>query len=318
MRRNLACLFVLVGFGLLSGCVKKQTTWAIHNTPGCPVSTSQPELDRERTYLATILALQARGYAVMKAQAPSYIEATHTSGNSPGAAHVRWLISIGPDASLNVDVPPGEREMHPRVAGWYDSLLLNVSQLQCRDTNWLRWEAQNRGLVPIGAYEVGEAPAAATTGGEAGTLPPASTPAPSHVQVHPNAERLVQLEKERAEVRFVRPFAWAAAGVGVGIVGVTLAAYGAGFLVTGCEEDIYGYQDCVLRDAGRVLLPVGAALGAVAATLLVITLPRGFARLQKFRDLGREIKLLRAASLAVTPALGPAQSAWNVSLRGSF
>ncbi|MFT3921322.1 MAG: hypothetical protein QM778_02180 [Myxococcales bacterium] len=289
MRTQFACLFLLL-HALLSGCVKKETNWSLHNTAGCPVSTSSSELDRERTYLATLLALQARHYVIVKAQSPTYLEATRTSASNPAVARVRWLISVGPDASLNVDVPEEQRTMHRKVAGWYDELVAEVSSLQCRDPNWLRWEAQNRGLVPIGAYAGAE-----SAGGEHAALPqgpaPQSPPPGAPLQVHPHAQRLAELDAERSQIHFVRPFAWAVVGGGFGVLGVTFAAYGAAFMFTDCDEDWSGYRDCTVRNTGRVLLPLGLGFGAAAATMLAITLPRGFSRLAKFRELGREIEI---------------------------
>lgn len=311
MRRNFACLLFLAV--LLCGCVK-ETTWVLHNTPGCPVSTSSPDLDRERTYLATLLALQSRGYAILRTKAPSYIEATHTSGNSPQVARVRWLIGIGPDASLTVDVPESERSMHPRVAGWYDTLLNSVRQLQCRDTNWLRWEAQNRGLVPIGAFVGSDAAGPPSSGGESA---PPSTRTPN-VHVHPSAERLAELTAERSQIHFVRPLVWAGIGAGVIGAGLVYTIYGAAFMAAGCTSDFDG-EDCSLRDSGKVLLPIGLSLAAVGGAMLAIGLPRGLSRMRRFRELGREIKLLRGASLSLDAPSGQSRrGGWGLSFRAEF
>lgn len=313
--RSLACLLFLSAL-LAGGCVKKETVWVLHNTPGCPVSTSDPELDRERTYLATLLALQSRDYAVLITKAPTYIEASHAGGDSPGVAHVRWLIGIGPDASLNVDVPEDRRRMHPRVARWHDSLINEVNQLKCRDTNWLRWEAQNRGLVPMGAFAAAEPGGPGSAGGESALAPAGRSP---DVNVHPNAERLAQLELERSQIHFVRPLVWAGVGAGALGAGLVYVLYGTLYLMDGCTEDSWGEQDCVFRDMGRVFLPLGAGLAAVGGAMLAIGLPRGFSRMRKFRELGREIKLLRGASLSLTtPTGGSRPGAWGLSVRAEF
>ncbi len=279
MRRKIACLFLLCWRGLGAGCVKRKTIWSLQNSPGCPVSTSDPQLDRERTYLASLLALQERKYAILRTQAPSAIEATYTSGNNPSVAHVHWLIGIGPDASLTVDVAEADRQMHRRVAGWYDTLLASVNQLKCRDPNWLRWEAQNRGLVPIGAFAGVESAGAEAPMDQAGT---AAAPLPVPVQLHPGAERLRELEAERAELHFVRSLVWAGIGAGIAGLGLTYTLYGAMFLIEGCQEDgFYGDTDCTLRDVGRIMVPVGASRGALGGTMLGILLPRGLTRLKR-------------------------------------
>jgi len=302
----------------------------LHNTPACSASTSSPEVDRERTYLAALLALHMRGYVILKTQAPSYIEASNLSVNAPSVAPVRWLVGIGPDASLNVDVPDDQRAIHPRVATWYDSLLVNTIELQCRDTNWLRWEAQNKGLVPIGAPEIALAAAGATAGGEAADPPQQAPPSAAPVLEHPNAERMERLASERSQIPFVRSFVFAGVGAGIGVLGLSTTLYSAGLIAGGCQPDDWGEDDCTLKETGQIMLPIGLSALAVAATMLALALPRGIRGLRRFRERGRELKLLGAASLVLsTPsvparaageplAVSPSRSAWGLTLKGAF
>ncbi len=317
MQRALSWFFAFVGLCLV-GCGSQNVHWTLHNTPGCRVSTHHAEVDRERTYLATLLALEARGYVVVETEAPTRIVASYVSGNAPGVARVRWVIGVGPDASLNVDVADGERELHPRVAGWYERLLEGVASLQCRDVDWLRWEAQNRGLVPIGAYRGAELVAQeGTSGAEPGADMAAVAPA-RQVLLHPNAQRIAEIENERASLHYVRSFSFAAIGAGVAVAGIYQVLYGALFLSEPCEDQWYGEPDCSMRDAGRIMIPVGAGMLALGGTMAAISLSRGLRSLQRFRALGRELKLLRAAGLALDRTSFQHGQAWHVSLKGRF
>ena len=82
--------------------------WTAQTIPACYAPSGAPELDRERSYLAALLALEARGYAILHAEAPVQLEAEYKSSYKPEKAHAHWLIDVLPDASLHVDsVPAG-------------------------------------------------------------------------------------------------------------------------------------------------------------------------------------------------------------------
>lgn len=199
-------LLALLLVSLLPACASPQL-WSARTTPGCYQRSGDPELDRERTYVAALLALNERGYAILHAEAPREIEADFASSYRPEISHTRWLITIQPDASLLVDTPPNMREVHQRSERWYGNLVGNVQRLQCRDLNWLRWEAQNRGLLPIGAAGIAMGPAPSAGGEQAIT---------ANGLINPHAQRLAELERQRADLHVSRAITWSAVGAGFG------------------------------------------------------------------------------------------------------
>jgi hypothetical protein len=299
---------MLAVFAALAAACSSPKLWAARSTPGCHASTGDPALDRERTYLATLVALNQRGYAILRAEPAREIEADFVSDYKPEVSHTRWLLRVQSDASLSVDTPPSQRHMHQRSERWYSGLIQSVRGFQCRDLNWLRWEAQNRGLIPIGAVAQAPGTAAESSGGE---LPQSSAVG------NPHAQRLTALERERAALHVGRSIALSAVGAGFGIFTISVVSQGAAYALQGCsanELGSYPTHDCSTRDAGRILLWTGAATGVVAGTLLAVGLPLMLGRLRKARALGREIKILRKATLS----LAADSAGFGVSLRAPF
>lgn len=297
---------VLALLSLLPGCAR-QKVWVPRVVPACASSTSDATLDRERTYLAALLAVQERGYAILRAEPPREIVADYTSDYRPERSHSRWLLYVQPDGSLEVSTPADHRRVHARAEAWYGRLAQGVQRLSCRDLNWLRWEAQNRGLLPVGAAV---APVAASAGGES-----AAPAGPAVAKA--DAARLARLEQQRSELRLARAITSSAVGAGLLVFSATLAAQGAVYALDGCEEDGTGPtlgRNCSSRETGRIFLWTSASTGLVAATVLSVALPRMIKRLRLSRELGREIKTLRRSTIQV----GAGPLGYSLGLRTSF
>src|SRR5688572_8436213 len=81
MRRHkamrLLCVLLLLSIGLV-GCAHSRP-WSARTLPPCTLATGIPELDRERSYLASLLALDARRYAIVHTVRGREIEATYST-----------------------------------------------------------------------------------------------------------------------------------------------------------------------------------------------------------------------------------------------
>lgn len=280
--------------------------WKARTTPACLASTGDAALDRERTYLAALLALNERKYVTVHTEAPVEIEADFQSSHKPDVAHTTWVLRVQGDASLEVDTPPNKATMHGKTERWYSGLVSTHRRLHCRDVNWLRWEAQNKGLLPIGAAGLVQ-PSPATSGAE--QLPRSGS-------ANPHAARLAALENERASLHLSRVMIIGGVGAGLGAFGLGLIAQGGPMMLEDCREPEHTYDqpDCSSRDAGRILLWTGVASGAAALTLLSVALPLGIKKLRKSKALSKEIDDIRNAQVS----FGGGHGAFGVTLRGSF
>jgi hypothetical protein len=331
---RLATLFSLVG---LAACAP--ATWTPQTIPACLVATGDVQSDRERSYLAALLALETRGYVLLHAESPAQIEAEYGSASDSDTTRVRWLVDAQPDGSLRVDSIPAGVPPSKKAASWYQKLEQSVRTLQCRDLNWLRWEAQNRGLMPMigmaGAAEV----AAPTAGGErpAGAVAPTDSaqsgqstlaasaalaaPQPSLPSAQTVARRQ-ELERQRRELRLTLPIALMATGL-VAVAGA--AGMGGAGLMLATEtcatsdplpQGAFGINggSCSQHLLGRNLMIGAGAMAAVGIVFLALGIPRLVTGLNRQRQLNREIRALREPQLS----FGATRESVNLSLRAAF
>jgi hypothetical protein len=282
---------------LVTGCASAPRSWQPRTVASCTAALGAP-LDQERTYLAALLALSSRKYAVLHSEAPHSIEAESRSDYHPEIYTTRWVMRVRPDGSLEVDAPDNQRATHDRTESWYQRLSMSIQQLQCRDLNWLRWEAQNRGLLAIGAG-VADAPELGA-GGEAHGEP---LPFPAEERAARQG-RLDSLRSQRSDLHLWRSVAWG--GLGVGLVaagaGVGSSALNARAL---CEGEPGACSD-VPRALAYTALGLAVAGGVVLAVSVPITLRKG----HRYRALSREMKPLKDPRLSLSPL--------GVTLHGSF
>jgi hypothetical protein len=114
----------------------------------CSTSTGEAALDQQRAFLAMLLALEERRYVIARMTWPELIEATYLSDYHPERFHTTWLVRVLPDGALWLDHP--EPQGHERTEQWYARLLKSYGLYACRDVDWLRWQAENRGVLPVG------------------------------------------------------------------------------------------------------------------------------------------------------------------------
>jgi hypothetical protein len=290
MRTLPLLLLLLLG---VTGCAHTRP-WSARTLPACAARTGVPELDRERSYLATLLALDARQYAIVHAVSGREIEATYSPNYPPSQPSARWVLSVLDDARVVLDVPSTAGPISEREEQWAERLAFSITQNQCRELDWLRWEAQNRGLIAVGAGPVASGPPPLVAGGE--------QPGPAAASLaSPRAAQVAALRQERAKIRIAPPAAAAAVGVGFTAAGVSLLAQGLIYLADGCDED-GDWSDCSSRDTGRILAPIGGGLLGAGLISLSVGLPIMLRRLRRARELSRQIKALQ--TLQVGPQSG--------------
>ena len=156
MNKTLVLLFALLSFAVV-GC--GNPNWTARSTAPCPSALGSAAADQERAYLSALLALNDLHYQVVQHEASSHIEAVAQNGHYD--FETTWVINVREDGSLSIDQPETQRETHVRPFETY----------RCRDVDWLRWTAESRGLVPVGAAGTIDAPE--STGGSPGEAAPA-------------------------------------------------------------------------------------------------------------------------------------------------
>jgi hypothetical protein len=151
---------------ILTGC--GTPAWSARTAETCPSTLGDPRSDQERAYLSSLLALDDRRYEVVHRESPRQIEAT--AQNRHYGFRTTWVIRVQPGGVLSIDQPENERETHEFTQKWFDQLTRSIESYRCRDLDWLRWNAENRGLVPVGDVMP-------SSGGEAVTrkAPPSAT-----------------------------------------------------------------------------------------------------------------------------------------------
>lgn len=282
-------------------------------------------LTRERSYHALLLALNERKYTILGSDPPRQVEAEYHSSYKPDEAFTRWLIDIAEDGSLHVQSIPAETRVRRKQEHWFARLEASVRRVQCRDPNWLRWEAQNRGLVPLAnGLLLSEQPLAAgaetpSSGTPGAAAPPTSPPAPSAplpafgpAAPPPEvAARAAALRHERGNIRLSGPIALLATGVALGGGAAGLAQLPIRQAITGCDRDVETcFSDRQLRNMSIGAGAMGVAMVAcvaAGATLLV-------RRLGRMRAIGRELRLLEQPALSI---MGDRRGL-NLSLRAAF
>jgi hypothetical protein len=314
-------LFLLI---CASGCAHQAQLWEPRTLARCGNSLGDPVLDRERTYLAALLALSSRQYAIVHSESPSWIEAESRSDYHPEVFHTRWVLHVLDNGRLEVDSPENAREMHDKTDLWYAKLSQSVALLACRDLNWLRWEAQNRGLLAVGAGLVSTPTSEGSAGGElsAANTGSVATPAqapvalaglpPSPGERAARQHELDRLRLERSDLHLFRTVAFAAVGAGMLAASIGLGAQALNQYFS-CHHD---GSDCVSRPFARGLGYSAAGSAAVGGVFLSVSLPMLFAKLPRYRALSHEMKALRDPSLSL--GVSNDRTAWGLTLRGSF
>lgn len=335
-------LWLLVGLLFsLSACTH---VWTPRTVLGCYLSAGDPQLDRERSYYALLLALSERNYEILHAELPRQIEVAYHSDYAPQRSFVSWLIDVREDASFTVQsIPPGA-EVTSKQERWFDLLAVSVRRFSCRDLNWLRWEAQNKGLLPMAdaldaAAAGGEQPATPTVPPAValqplgqGWSPPASgvesaarpgSVAPVAVPPAPKlslsapavAARIAELRRERAQLSMRLPAALLITGGALGLSAIGFAIPASIDLTEDCT--VYGpYDDvtCPYERGERLAIVAGSlAAGAVGFAITgALLLARRNRKLLRIR---RELQQL---TVPVTLSGGFDGRAVNLSLRGAF
>jgi hypothetical protein len=303
MRFVLSVFLALAGLG----CAHS-SAWSARTLAGCKERTGVPELDRERAYLASLLALDSRRYAVVRHVQGRELEATYASDYPASQPHWRCVLSVLDDASVVLDVPSTTHDVSKREAQWADKLVFSIEQYQCRELDWLRWEAQNRGLMGVGA----DAPAP-PIGATSGAALSASVPLPAEAN---RAAQIAALREERAKLHIARPAAASGVGLGVFVFGTSLLAQGLVYRAQGCAEPEFAGDepDCTSRDAGKVLAPIGGAAMGAGGIMLAIAVPFLVRRLHEARALNQRIKALQTLQVGSAPQ--PAGA--GIVVRGAF
>ena len=134
----------------LVGCSSPPKTWAPRREPACTLGSSTPELNQQRAFLASLLALEERGYTVLHMEWPLQLEAHFISNHRPDTYQTRWVVDVAPGGELSIRAPQGWDEPHDKTENWYQRLRKTITQYHCRELEWLRWQAENKGLLPIG------------------------------------------------------------------------------------------------------------------------------------------------------------------------
>jgi hypothetical protein len=318
------CLSLLLLF--LAACTQAFTPRSI---APCQAGAALGALERERSYHALLLALSERKYTVLRSDPPRALEAEYHSNYKPDEAFTRWLIEVAEDGSLRVQSIPAKTRVRRKQEFWFARLEESTRRLQCRDLNWLRWEAQNRGLTPLASGQMlselpasagAEAPISATPlasdAGQTAQAPPPTSPAPPALGPPPfspeAAARTAALRRERGNIRLAGPIALLATGISLGAGAVALGQLVIRESIVGCddEESTTCFSGRQLRNMGigAGALGVGMA-GCVAAGATLLA-----RRLRRIRAIGGELRRLQPPMLSI---MGNTHGV-NLSLHGAF
>jgi hypothetical protein len=291
----------------LAACTKAFTPRTI---PACYKPSGVAEVDRERSYYALLLALSESRYVVLNADPPRQIVAEYYTSYTPGKAYARWRIDSDKGGMLRVQsIPPEHR--HPGTQEkLFGRLSDNTRRMQCRELAWLRWEAQNRGLVPL--VEVRE-PSLAPAPAQFATLPQAVPDAAAPDPLDP-VLLTRSLRGERDKIRFAPSIAV----IGAGVTAATLVVpFVLGYIWQSdayCENHTKADGSCKPPLHTTALLVAGSLMAGSAAALMLTggTMLRG--RLQRRRGIDRHLRLLEQPRLG----FGADAHGMNLSLRAAF
>lgn len=306
------------------------THWQPRSMAPCLEPLKPESLELERARVAAMLALDAQGYAILAATKDT-IEAQFYRSE---AARVHWILRIGPQASISAEISPEQQHVHRKTGFWYERLAHRLATYRCRELEWLRWEAQNRGLLAVApalaadatgpqtadGSERAEAVGTGEGGGGAGETTghaPDASAAPTAENLHERGEMLIELNRRRSELHLGRAVAWGAAGVVITASGLSLMVQGLLYRAQPCDEydnPALVAEDCGTRDAGRALAIAGGALQVLGGTVIAVSFPRLFSRMRRYKALGREIKALKSVEIAS----GARSTPFGFMLRSSF
>jgi hypothetical protein len=322
--KRLLLVIVSIACGWASGCA---TTWSPRAIPACYAPSGDARLDRERSYYAALIAASDRKYVIARTDTPRQLEIEYRSAYKPEQGHARWLIDVAPDASLQVQNVPAielvSRKRRKRLEQWFAMLSDSTRGLGCRDLNWLRWEAQNRGLTPLvdGAADAAqgeveargsareqdvEARGSAREQNMDAAGAPATAPMAPTVDAHAEQlrrERRERLQRERDEISLAMPIALLATGVALVGGSIGLAEAALYDLSSSCEETYsLGGEDvpsCKSAKLRRNLAIGAGAVGLVAIAALASGAPLLARRLRRMRAIGRELRVLKEPRIAL-------------------
>jgi hypothetical protein len=270
---------------VLGACAHSPPPWEPHTLPGCHGSLGQPQLDQERTYLAAMLALSARHYAILHAEAPFLIEAESRTNYHPELFTTRWVMNVRPDGVLDIDAPSNDRDTHAKTQEWYRRLRNLIEQYQCRELAWLRAEATSAGLIAASA-----APAPSSAGGET-SVPVAATVTPEERAARQRV--LDELHTQRRDVRLWRSVVWSAIGV-VSINAGLATALRSNDASPSCADD----PACASLHR-NMTLSAGVGLMAAGGVVLAVSLPITLKRADRYRAINKELRLLQNPTLSL-------------------
>jgi hypothetical protein len=293
MTSLLRWLWLLAG---LAACAQPPA-WQVRELPGCAQPLSDLQLERERGYLAALLALNARGYAIWRAELPQIVAEV-----GPFKARSHFEVRVREDGQLELDAPGALADR--RTVNRYEKLRQTTATFRCRELEWLRWEAQNRGLAPVGSGAIVEGVPASP--GKEMLVPRGAD----------HEARLLQLYDQRARLHLGRKITLATVSAGVVGTGVTILFESLFMSASGCEDDdSYGYttRDCSSKEAAKILAIVGGGLTALGGMMLGGAVPWLVQTMRRHHDLGRQIRALRDTQLSVGPG-----GAFGLSWRRSF
>lgn len=143
-------LLSLVTCLCLWACRSPAVPWVPRIQPTCVRSTGSLELDRQRAFLAALLALDSKRYVILENEFPNRLVGHFVSSYQPDIHATRWEVQVLKNGKLQVDALPPYDQTHDRVEDWYRRLTTEIQRYQCREIEWLSWYAESHGLLPIG------------------------------------------------------------------------------------------------------------------------------------------------------------------------
>lgn len=313
-------LFALLLCVCLIGCGKP---WIPRTVPACARSTGAAELDRERSYYALLLALSEARYVVVHAEAPRQIEAEYYTTYRPGSAYLRWLIDVGHDGTLSVQSLPPERRAPRNQQRLFERLRDDTRRMQCHELSWLRWEAQNRGLVPMLADSSAGPPGAAPSTSQFATLPQPLPPGAAAAPHPTDPWLLVQsLKQQREQVHVWPGIAVLSAGIAFAAAAVPMGLWYERQREDPCDRSQFQLDDsnsglgfCSRSGPNPTVLLVNTYfLAAVGGAGIVIGATLLHSYRERRRNLDRHLQLLERTQLGFD--VGPRGA--SLGLRATF
>lgn len=214
--------------------------------------------------------------AVLALEARGYAIARRGSQITATAGATRLSLTVTAEGAIVIDAPSGRADGRES-----DAVQQGIATFRCRALADLRDEASRSNAAP-------------SSGGQ-------QTP----------VQRIADLVEARAHLHVGRKIAFVAIAAGVAAAGVSVGVDAIWFHYGGCDP-LASRVECG-ENAVKALAIVGGTMVAAGGVMLGVALPRLFGTLRRYRELGRELRVLRSTQLA----LGP-NGSLGVSFRASF